>query len=409
MESGDREKEYSQTIQEIYDNELKTANHEERLRLNKRMLRWREVRKSGLSASHAYIKVLREELKESPPKTRVKEVLDYEIKEEGPDKFSAVPLALGKRKESFIVLVFVLAAAIIYGAIMTSTRNAPNTELRAVRTELGSTKQTLASTQAKLNSTQSTLDTTKTELADNEQKLDSMQSELNSTKQTLALAQAELTSVNQTLDSVQQNLASLQATLSKTQQQLTVAQDTLSGLGITLYTSKENSDVELIDNRKATNPTLNQLVEFISQDQTDKLPYYASKLPYATHEYDCSQLSRDVHNHAEAAGIRSAVVHIWFKGEKVGHALNAFLTTDYGLVYVDSTGTPDKIVRVKKGKELLALEFKYGLPVTMIRIDNWWDNLSSYYWIDPTKDIYWIPSTASPSGKAVTSSIEIFW
>ncbi|MFH1031287.1 MAG: hypothetical protein V1767_01760 [Chloroflexota bacterium] len=409
MESADKEKEYSRSVWEIYSNELKTANQKKRLELNKRMIRYREFRKNGLSASQAYIKSLWEELDKSPADKKIKEIAEPKIKEKGPDKLLGISLAFNKRKESFFLLIIVLAASIVYGGVMTATRNAPNAELKAVRKELGSTKQALTLTQTKLSSTQSTLDMTKTELADKEQKLTSTQSELTSTKQTLTLSQVELSSVNQTLNSVQQNLATLQATLSKTQQQLAIAQETLSGLGITLYTSKENSDVELIDNRKATNPTLNQLVEFIFQDQTDRLPYYAGKLPYATHEYDCSQLSRDVHNHSEAVGIRSAVVHVWFRGEKVGHALNAFLTTDYGLVYVDSTGTPDKIVRVKKGKEMLALEFKYGLPITMIRMDSWWDSLSSYYWIDPLSDIYWIPSSASPSGKAVTSSIEMYW
>jgi hypothetical protein len=45
-----------------------------------------------------------------------------------------------------------------------------------------------------------------------------------------------------------------------------------------------------------------------------------------------------LHNNAEQAGIRAAFVGINFAGKKIGHAINAFQTTDMGLVHVDCTG-----------------------------------------------------------------------
>ena len=113
--------------------------------------------------------------------------------------------------------------------------------------------------------------------------------------------------------------------------------------------------------------------------------------------YDCSQFSKDVHNNAEAEGIRAAEVLVWFKNEDIGHALNAFLTTDYGLVYVSCTEAPDTIARVKTGKEYRAVKL-YRITGTNVRNDYWWDALSSYYYI---------PS--STGGHSVTESIEIYW
>jgi len=45
-----------------------------------------------------------------------------------------------------------------------------------------------------------------------------------------------------------------------------------------------------------------------------------------------------VHNNAEAAGIRAALVNINFDESDKGHALNAFDTIDMGLIYIDCTG-----------------------------------------------------------------------
>jgi len=131
---------------------------------------------------------------------------------------------------------------------------------------------------------------------------------------------------------------------------------------------------------------------FLSQDQTEKHTYIEDV-------YDCTEFSRDVHNNAEARGIRAAVVHVEFTYGRTSHALNAFLTTDYGLVYVDCTEAPDRVARVKAGKEYRSVGL-YNITGTTVRNDYWWDSLSSYYYI---------PSSMWGDGEAVTSEIEIFW
>jgi len=62
-----------------------------------------------------------------------------------------------------------------------------------------------------------------------------------------------------------------------------------------------------------------------------------------------------LHNNAEANGIRCAVVAIY--GSSDGHALDAFQTTDEGLVFVDDTGNTqgqdvDKFAKITVGQEI---------------------------------------------------------
>jgi hypothetical protein len=169
---------------------------------------------------------------------------------------------------------------------------------------------------------------------------------------------------------LQGSLADLQDSLSSVQNLLNITQDTLEGLGITVNISSQCDDVELIDNPDAVNPTWEELISFLTEDQTDKNDYIINV-------YDCSEFSRDVHNNAEAAGIRAAEVQVWFRNETTGHALNAFITTDYGLVYVDCTEEPDTIARVKLDKEYRAVDI-YSVTGQNVRNDLWWDSLWLY-------------------------------
>lgn len=103
----------------------------------------------------------------------------------------------------------------------------------------------------------------------------------------------------------------------------------------------DGEPIELINNPNAANPTYAELIAFIEEDFTDAHLYADSFDVLATTAevpYVCSDFAEDVHNNAEAAGIRAAWVGIEFVGEEVGHALNAFETTDRGLVYIDCTG-----------------------------------------------------------------------
>jgi hypothetical protein len=98
------------------------------------------------------------------------------------------------------------------------------------------------------------------------------------------------------------------------------------------HTATDNAGVNLINNPNAKDPTYDQVVSFIKSDQTDKIPYSSS--------YQCDQSARDVHNNAEAAGIRTAYVSIKLSNPDDLQFCDAFQTTDRGLIYVDCTGDP---------------------------------------------------------------------
>jgi len=96
----------------------------------------------------------------------------------------------------------------------------------------------------------------------------------------------------------------------------------------------DGEPIILIDNPAAVDPTYAELVAFIEQDTTDNNDY----LVQPRIGYVCADFAEDVHNNAEAAGIRAASVSVDFEGSDEGHALNAFDTIDRGLVYIDCTG-----------------------------------------------------------------------
>jgi hypothetical protein len=120
----------------------------------------------------------------------------------------------------------------------------------------------------------------------------------------------------------------------------------------------DGEPIKLVNNPDAVNPTYAELIAFIKQDRTDEYSYIFGPPRVA---YICSDFAEDVHNNAEAAGIRAAWVGIDIEGETEGHALNAFETTDLGLVFIDCTGKGlwdettsnswDRRARVEIGKE----------------------------------------------------------
>jgi len=298
---------------------------------------------------------------------------------------------------AIILLGIGLAAAVVWGVLVNQQKNALSVEaayaessLAAAQAELETTADALLAREAELDDAQSSLATTQSELDATQRTLSATSAELTVTKQSLANTQADLAVANQSLASVAQTSAGLEDDLAAAQQQLDTALETLDGLGITLSASRDCYDVTLVDNPEATNPTFDELTAFLARDRTEQHTYILDV-------YDCSQFSRDVHNNAEAAGIRTAEVQIFFRGEWTGHALNAFITTDYGLVYVDCTEPPDTIARVKVGKEYRSVEV-YRVAPANIRNDVWWDGLSDYYYF-----------TSPTGGHCVTDGIEIFW
>ena len=305
----------------------------------------------------------------------------------------------------------VIAGLLVWTAITSSQLNTARHELSDTQNQLSATQLQLTDTASRLLAVNNELDDTKTKLALKIDQLTGTQTalatksaELNTVKldlagtiTRLASTSAELTTTQQSLTAkqtvltqTQQSLTTKQTALTQTRQQLTSSQNALRGLGITLASSIECDDVVLVDNPQAVDPTFAQLMTFLAQDTTENNKYILNV-------YDCSQFSRDVHNRAETAGIRSAEVQVWFSNSITGHALDAFLTTDYGLVYVDCTAVPDSFARVKVYKTYRG-DLIQDVPPLNIRNDVWWDSLKSYHYI------------ATENGtQAIVESITIYW
>ena len=96
-------------------------------------------------------------------------------------------------------------------------------------------------------------------------------------------------------------------------------------------TGPTGSKIQLVNNDAAKDVTWDYLVQFVLEDFTDESPYIEDLQM-------CGSFAETLHNNAEAAGIRAAWVSIDIMGQDIGHALNAFVTTDRGLVFVDCTG-----------------------------------------------------------------------
>lgn len=154
----------------------------------------------------------------------------------------------------------------------------------------------------------------------------------------------------------------------------------------------DGSPVLLTNYSNAKNPSWSQLLTFLKSDTTDKQKYvYPS--------FVCSNFAEILHNNAERAGWRCAFVSINLTGypdfaklgipSNSGHALNAFETTDKGLVYIDCTGTisnqhppdMDATVDVKVSKPYI--------PVLIFPSPGWQTSCSSMGSVTEIEKIQW--------------------
>ncbi len=88
--------------------------------------------------------------------------------------------------------------------------------------------------------------------------------------------------------------------------------------------------------RNATPVSYDQLINFISQDDT-------ADATYTMPTYTCGDFAAHLFNDSQAMGIKSGIVSVAFQGNMTGHAFNVFPTTDKGLVYVDCTGINESL------------------------------------------------------------------
>ena len=117
----------------------------------------------------------------------------------------------------------------------------------------------------------------------------------------------------------------------------------------------------LINNKSATNPNYSQLVDFLQNDKIDEYPYLVTNKTFSSYYGRaeslvdlkniqniivgkakpnnpdvCADFAERLHNDAEMAGIRCAFVSLDLSTGR--HGIDAFQTTDRGLIFIDDTG-----------------------------------------------------------------------
>jgi hypothetical protein len=253
-------------------------------------------------------------------------------------------------KRIYVLLIMIVIAAIAWGLVSYNNLLKARSESDLLRIQIGTLETNL-------------------EIAENT---------LAETEEDLTSARQGLVSVQQELSSVQQELSSVERTVSSLESKLELYEDTwglvASGIRPPFY------DADIVDYGSATNPTWAQLLSFLLNDKTDQKAYVPDV-------YMCGGFARDVHNNAERAGIRAAYVDVELPGGH--HALNAFKTTDRGLVFIDCTGLEasqsgpsncDKTVDVKIARSYIpkSLFPEIGWSVT-------WGNMGTIRDVE----IYW--------------------
>ncbi len=261
-------------------------------------------------------------------------------------------------KRAGIILGIVILIGCAVGLVFTFRA------LGAAQDTLDDTRATLAQVQVEQQDTAASLEETRNELtattATLEQTLQTLaeqQREAEKYSQLYEDAADELDDTQEQLDSVEDRLAEsekenqeLQVLYQEIQEKLDLYEDTLGTQvfsGVTPpYNTGYLADLSLADNASAHNPTYKELLDFLYEDATDQNLYVDDV-------YMCGSFARDLHNNAEAHGIRAAFVAIHFYNE-LPHAINAFKTTDRGLVFIDVTGTrePSPVSRLDTKVEL---------------------------------------------------------
>lgn len=89
--------------------------------------------------------------------------------------------------------------------------------------------------------------------------------------------------------------------------------------------------IEITAYRNVTNPSYDQLLDFLKTDDTVDAAYVPDS-------YVCTNFAVHLYEDAESSGIAAHLVAISFEGSSAGHMIDAFDTTDNGTVYIDDTG-----------------------------------------------------------------------
>jgi len=155
--------------------------------------------------------------------------------------------------------------------------------------------------------------------------------------------------------------------------------------------------IHLENNPEAQNPTYERLIRFLKNDDTDRIMYESNK-------FVCADFAENLHNNAEKVGISAAYISIDFEDSEYGHALNAFATTDKGLVYIDCTGNTEKTSSFEKNCFDKIAYLEIGKEYGIISIHET-DDTRYWYWEtykDRGRSGYYYP-------QGIVKNIQVYW
>ncbi len=149
----------------------------------------------------------------------------------------------------------------------------------------------------------------------------------------------------------------------------------------TYMAGANGNPVILMNNSLAKDPSWSELKSFLLHDNTDTLPYVPGS-------FVCADFAMRLHNNAEKYGWRCHLVGVQLGAGNgypagVGHALNAFNTTDYGWVCIDCTAplhagnqfSSDKFIPFEIGENYV--------PKSIFPASNWaWGSMGKILRVD---------------------------
>jgi len=269
--------------------------------------------------------------------------------------------------KTFLFFIFVLGFFILGGIcfyLKTEVDTARNDILKLTATvnlqdeKINKTESELVSTEHRLKETEFELAVAHNERDEALELKEVVKKKLADTERQLKYVEENMQKQKDKTSELQTQVEEIQAEIEAIREELQLYHDTgirvAQGI-VPPYRANPNGFFNLENNTDATsNITWSQLKDFLLEDRTDSNPYLENI-------YTCGEFAEELHNNAETRGIKAAFVAIQFRDDSVPHALNAFMTIDRGLVYIDVTGSPpgvdgpqhmDCIVTVRIGQRL---------------------------------------------------------
>ena len=240
-----------------------------------------------------------------------------------------------------VIPVFVVGIVAVCVVLFLQVNKA-KAEIEDLNATVSSQETIITKTTADLDNTNKRLQETEDTLQETEGQLLATQENLDESIQANTELEKQYNSTVSRLNSVESSLTAEKSRTSQLETEIEDLQDELQlyyDMGIIVksetvppYRATTRPQFDLVNNPEAMNVSYVELRNFLFEDDTDKIPYIVD-------EFTCGEFAEILHNNAEESGIKAAFVGIQFKDGSIGHAFNAFITTDRGLIYIDVTGS----------------------------------------------------------------------